>query len=234
MINKLIFSVFIILFIGLAFYSCSNDDNPVASEANEPAIYGKVVDEQGNPVAGVNVHYVPELADTSLEKVIINPLSTYTIKFLLPHDTYVTLVLLEHITRDTLFYVINNELMSAGGHSVVLDVNSLTNGIYHYVIKFDTSIVEKKIILRKDPQELVALDPLTTTDNEGNFRLNYDRLGIGEIFGFSSEVSPGIIYYRVITDSLQIFLTKQNYNDCLEQIKVDTNYTFSKTFTLTK
>jgi len=219
---------------GLTLYSCSGDDNPVAPADDEPAIYGKVVDEQGNPVPGVNVHYVPELADTSLEKVIINPLSTIIIKFSVPHDTYVTVVLLEHITRDTLFYLINNEFLSAGTHSFAIDDNPLTNGIYHYVIKYDTSIIEKKIILCRDPLELMAADPLTTTDDNGNFRLSYDRLGIGEIFGFSSEVSPEIIYYKVISDSLQIFLTKQNYNNFLEPIKVDTNSAFRKTFTLTR
>ena len=234
MINKLIYSFVVILSVGLVFYSCTKDDNPVVPLNNDPVIYGKVVDEEGNPVPGVNVHYVPLLTDTSFEKISNNPLATVTINFSLPNETYVTIVFLEHITRDTLFYPVENQLLNAGNYAIHIDISSMTNGIYDYVIKFDSTIIERELLLNRDPQELVAAHPLTTTDGNGDFELRYDRLGIGETFGITSEVSPEIIFYVTISDSMQIFLTKQNYNNCLEPIKIDTNFAFRKTFTLTK
>lgn len=232
--NKKIFPLIAFIVIGFTVFSCS-DDGPTAPSDSNKILYGKVIDQQGNPVSGVNVHFIPSLIDTGLQKrSLLEPTPSTVIKFSIPEQSYVTLVLLRHSSRDTISYLINNELLNAGNYAVDANTESLTNGVYDYVLKYGTSIIEKSFLVLKTPEELVSTIPLVVTDSEGKFQLNYNDFGIGSVFGFSSEASPEILYYKEISDTIQILLMKDNFNNYLETVLIDTTKTLNKSFIITK
>jgi hypothetical protein len=232
--NKIFFSLIAFIVIGFTVFSCS-DDGPTAPLDNDKILYGKVVDQQGNPVSGVNIHFIPSLIDTGLQKRgLLEPTPSTVIKFSIPEQTYVTLVLLRHSSRDTIAYLINNELLNAGNYALDANTESLTNGVYDYVLKYGTSIFEKSFLVLKTPEELVSAIPLVVTDSDGKFQLNYNEFGIGSVFGFSSEVSPEILFYKEISDTIQIHLIKNGFNNYLETVVIDTNKALNKNFTVTK
>lgn len=219
--------------ISLILFSCKKNDNVVGPVESDPALYGKVIDEQGNPVAGVKVHYIPMLVNLNLAKSALLPPST-TIQFSIPKATKVTLVILRHGTQDTLLYIYKDEVMDSGVHGVNINGDKLTNGVYDYVIKFDSTLLVRKFLMLQKPEALINTIPLTTTDNEGKFKLTYLQLGIGEVFETSSLSDPLVIYKKVLSDSLQIFLVKDGYGNYLEGITIDTNSTSIKNFTIKK
>ncbi len=214
-------------------FSCSNDGNPLSPTNNERVIYGKVINGQGNPLDSVKVHYIPALIDTGLSKInFINPNATTIIKFSIPEQSLVTIVLLTHSLRDTVFYILKDELLQAGNHSVVVNTDSITNGVYDYVIKFREITIEKSLLILKSEDELVNSIPLTTTDSEGKFTLDYNSLAIGYGFDVTSEVSPDIVGYKIISDTIKLVLIRENYNIYKETIVIDINRTTIKNFTL--
>ena len=222
----------LLLFIGLILFSCSGETNPVTPDENEHILFGKVIDQEGNPVSGVNIHYVPSLTDTEIHKEGLQKRTSSTyIVFSIPEQTNVTLVLLKHSIKDTLSYLLKNELLNPGRYSITVNTDSLTNGIYDYTLKYGpTFIEENSFLIQKSPEELVSTIPLTVTDSEGRFQLNYNEFGIGNIFIIPNE-SP---QYKKISDTIQIFLTKENYNNYLEPVVIDTNKATIKDFIFTK
>lgn len=233
--NKCYGLLFLIITISLVLFSCNKKDTLVGPVESDRALYGKVIDEQGNPVAGVKVHYVPSLVDSGFAKSAHhNPLPTTWIQFSIPIETKVTLILLQHGTQDTIRCIYNNEVMAPGSHGVDITADHLTNGIYDYILKYDSTVLVSRFVLIQRPEALVNANPLTTTNNDGVFKLTYSQLGIGEVFETSSLSNPPIIYKKVISTSMYIFLVKDSYSNYLEVISVDTNGTTNKNFTIKK
>ncbi len=224
--SPLVIAFFLILLI-----SCSEKSVGPGDIDYEPALIGKVTDSAGNPLTGVNVHYVPELLDSSLKKgEPYTPMPSTRIHFSLPVPARVTLVILAPFTRDTVLYMLKNEFMNAGTHSADINLDTLTNGVYIYVLKYDTTEIESSFLIIRDIQDLPSTMPLVRTDNQGNFKLHYKRLGIGKVFPFTSEASPVIIGYRIILNRFKIFLVKEGYNNYSEDLAVDTTTSMRKTF----
>jgi hypothetical protein len=79
------------------FIIVSGCDNSVSDDDNESAIFGKVIDENGNPVGGVNVHYIPKLVDSeNHSKFLSKPTPATIIQFSIPENAIVDLVILRY------------------------------------------------------------------------------------------------------------------------------------------
>lgn len=233
--NHFIISSVLLTLTIIYFYSCSEKGNPVVPVVSQPALYGKVVDSLGNPIAGAKVHYIPRLVNTNLQSsAIYSPNVPNRIEFSLESQSRVTLFLLNYGTHDTIFYLINNKILNAGHYSIGFNSDTLTNGIYEYILKCDALTLNKTILIIKDTSNLISTIPLTISDNEGNFKLTYKQLGIGKVFGIKGEGTPEIIGYKAISDTIDIFIVKENYGNCMETIKLDTNSTIKKNFVLTQ
>lgn len=221
-------ALFLVIFI-----SCSDKDNPAGGSNSDLFFSGRVVDAGGDPLQGVRVHYEAEFSDSIIGKQ--HPFETMPstrINFSIPYPAKVTLVVLAYYTRDTITYLINNEQINPGAHSVEMNLNSLTNSIYIYVLKYDTTLIEREFYLFRPLMELTEAIPLATTNKDGYFRLHYKRLGIGVKFPLTSEASPAIIGYRTVTDQFKLLLYEPTYSPLIETVKVDTNIISTKSFIL--
>ena len=63
----------------ITFNCCS--ENPFSGENSQSGIFGKVTDEAGNPIEGVNIHYIPEIIEYPLN-TLKKPLPSTQINFL--------------------------------------------------------------------------------------------------------------------------------------------------------
>jgi hypothetical protein len=226
---RYLFPGFLVLFTCLIIFSgCVNTTDP---SDDEPAIYGRVTDKNGLPLAGVNVHYIPELFDSSFGKVIQDPNIGVRIYFSITEESYVRLILTEHLTGDTINILVDDTL-SAGSYYISVDARPLTNGIYNYILKINDQETTRILFIIKATEDLVTSEPLTVTDNNGNFKLLYKRLGIGDVLQMTSESSPDPIGYQIISNKLDLFFTKPGYYNLQESIIIDTNKTFRKTFVI--
>ena len=75
--------------------------------------------------------------------------------------------------------------LNTGMYSVNFDANKFTNGVYTYIIKYDTTTIEKNLLLLKlSYSELDSSEPITKTDKNGNFFLPYKMLAMGLSFHY--------------------------------------------------
>ena len=146
----------------------------------------------------------------------------------------VDLVILRYGSRDTIAWLLRNEKLKAGTYSVLFDGQNQTNGVYVYILKFNNNVIEKNMLLMKNQAELVSSNPLVKTDKDGNFKLPFNILAIGLSFIKTGEESPEPISKMIISDNLSLFMVKEGYQNYLEEMKVDTNLTITKTFKLKK
>ena len=216
------------------FNSCKNSDNPINSENIEFAFYGKVVGEHGKPIEGVNIHYIPELISEDLSNGSLNKTTpSTTINFSIPERSTVYFYILRYGTQDTLAVVVDGEELNSGSYSLNIDANKFTNGVYTYIIKYDTTSIEKNMLLIKSSNnELVSCDPLTRTDENGNFVITYKCLAMGLSFLRTGNSSPEPISKNIISNHLKFFMTKEGYQNYLEPITIDTTINTVKTFKL--
>ena len=211
--------------------SCSE---PVTPE-EEPVLVGKVVNEDGDPVEGVGIHYIPQTINIDTTSALNKPMPSTIIQFQLPDSAVVDLVILRFGTRDTVGYLLRNHWMLAGNYQLEFNLDSLTNGVYIYVLKYNDVVSEKIMLLVKlDLSELANSKPLVKTDSNGMFTLPYNILGLGLRFTRTSGGTPEPVGYTIITDNISLFMVKDGYHNHLEEIKVDTTQTLNKTFILNK
>lgn len=217
---------FIVVILTLVI-SC-NKENPIEPFNVEHSLIGKIVDADGNPIVNAEVHYIPQF----IEQVDSNSFtSAFRFTFSLPYATNLTVVLLKHYTRDTVKYLIKNEFTQAGTHSLSLGTGDLTNGVYHYVIKYDTTEIDKMIYLSRSEEFLSITEPFKRSDMQGSFQLSYKELGIG--LKFSANVGDTTII-NTISNTFRVVIFKENFQTFVQQVTVDTNQTVTKMFTLIK
>ena len=226
--------IFFVATIFNVINGCTSKDNPLISEEKEQVFYGTIIDEQGYPIENVNIHFIPILKEinSNLQKVS-NPMSSTRIEFSIPQKTIVNLYVLRYGPRDTISYLIKNELLEAGSHSVNFDTYSLklTCGIYLYVLKYDTVYIEKKMLLVINEDDLISSNPFLISDNNGKFQIPYKWFGINEQFIKSNSLDMNYIT-TTVTDSISLFFVKTGYYNKYENYKIDTNYTTRKTIIL--
>lgn len=211
--------VLLVVMASVILFSCKDVVDPSEKEI---AIYGKVTDQNDNLISGVNVHYIFSLGrDVEIRNAVI----TYGL-----------------ITGQTIFMQIldinNNEVAKPidqvyhqpGTHAFLFDGSNLTNGIYHYKVAGSTVIKEGSfILLTLDVNKLRVVSPLTISDNSGEFKLNYEKLGIGKKFSYGGYATE-----FPISDSITFVLQKTGYQDLTVAAKLDTTKVFEKTFKMVK
>jgi hypothetical protein len=220
-----------ILFLLFAFTFGCSDGGPTISDEGGAAIIGKIVDSNGNPLEEVGVHYIPKLVDTSPASFSkITP--TTIIRFSIPEATELTLYILRYGSRDTVAVLMQNQQVAAGTHASQFSGDSLTNGVYIYVIEYDDIHIEKKMLLLKSYGELWNTIPLVKSSSDGSFTLPFDILAIGEYFLRTSETDPSIIDSMYISSEITLVITRGKFNFYMEDLVVDKYLAVEKTFTL--
>lgn len=220
--------LFVIALIVFSF-SCSKD-NPVSTDENGLSLIGKVVDESGNTINGANIHFVPQFAEDTVGSSFT---SAFRFSFSLPSSAYVTVVFVKHYTRDTVEYLYKNEYMNEGVH-IFFTPQQLTNGIYHYVIKYDTTEIDKKFLILKNEEFLSDVLPFKKTDNSGIFNMSYNEMGIGEKFDFRYGTFPDTTIQKTISNRFKVVIFKENFQMLVNEVTVNTSLPTSKVFTLVK
>ncbi|MBX2975127.1 MAG: hypothetical protein KF721_03265 [Ignavibacteriaceae bacterium] len=208
----------------IVFSFACQKDNPVSTSDTQLSLSGKVVDESGKIISGAKIHYIPQFAEDTTGSSLT---AAFRYSFSIPYSTNVTVVLLRHHTRDTVQYIYKNEYLSQGTYT--LGPYQLTNGIYHYVVKYDTSEIDRKFLINMNENFLSELSPFKESDRLGVFDMSYKELGIGEIFGY--QIADTTIV-KTISNRFKVVIFKENYEMLVEEITVNTTIPISKVFTL--
>ncbi len=220
-----------ILFLLFLFTFGCSDGGPTISDEGGSAIIGKIVDSNGNPLEGVGVHYIPKLVDTAPSGFAkITP--TTIISFSIPEPTELTVYILRFGSRDTVAVIMQNESVAAGTYTSDFSGETLTNGVYIYVIEYDDKHFENKMLLLKSYGELWNTIPLAKSSSDGSFILPYDILAIGEYFPRTSLADPSIVDSMFISSEITLVITRGQYNFYMEDLVVDKYIAVEKTFTL--
>jgi hypothetical protein len=219
-----------LLFAVCMVCGCRKNDNPFIDEIIPPFLFGQVNDFQGNPVEGCSVHYIFSTTSSSLGKQVKICPSTM-ISYCTPARSKVTLILLRWFTRESIATLVD-DTMEAGAHTVTFDRTNITNGVYIYQLKFDTTVLEKKfLILNNDISTLVEAYPLTVTSSSGAFTLPYGIFGFGVPFPVPYTIEEDTFY---ISHTIQIVLGKEGYFPFSETITIDETKGINRTFTIIK
>ena len=220
-----------ILFLLIAFTLGCSDGGPTISDEGGAAIIGKIVDSNGNPLEGVGVHYIPKLVDTApsgFAKITPATIISYSI----PEPTELTVYILRYGSRDTVAVIMQNQPVAAGNHTSEFSGESLTNGVYIYVLEYDDKHIENKMLLLKSYGELWNTIPLAKSSRDGSFILPFDILAIGESFPRTSLTDPLIIDSMFISSEITLVITRGENEFNLEDLVVDKFIAVEKTFTL--
>jgi len=144
---------------GKLLFFHSNRDAAREDTSTAPDIYMSIllIDENGNPVS---VEELPDLKlvlnDFILFQNYPNPFnSTTIIRFYLPENDNVTLVIYDILGKE-LLKAIHNQFMSSGWHEYKLNMDSIdqdssviSSGVYLYTLKTSGGIKSKKMIYLK-------------------------------------------------------------------------------------
>jgi|GEM_PF-4509314 len=222
------FSVMIVLF---TVNSCSNKTNPVEPIIDMKFLECKVTDTLGSPISGVNVHYIPQFLEvTAFSSKPINAI--LELVYSINEPGYFDLVILRSGSRDTMINVFHQKYHQSGVHSIKINIESFTNGIYLYVLKGENNIREGKYLHRIDFSALRYTNPLTYSNEKGEFILHYSTLGIGEKFILPNN--DNFFTTHILSDSLKIVLFKPGYKDLIVPVKIERNSTTHLNFTMIK
>lgn len=125
-------TIIAIIFICVFLYCCSDKGNPTDSNSESPVLYGKVLDENGNAVDSVGVHYIfdfdPPLSGR--ESRLAKTCPTTPVYFSLPDSIFhLTLIVYKYGTRELIDTLIHDS-DSISNYIFHPDSLKLTNGLY--------------------------------------------------------------------------------------------------------
>jgi len=188
--------------------SCTDFGIPPVPPLPEKTLSGLVIDEQGNPLPGVGVHYIFSTVPPEAPANVNAGEVSVMIGFSLAHDGPVTLRLLRWYTREVAKTLIDT-IMLAGSYNIAVDPAALTNGVYTAQLNADDTLREFPVMmLNNDPVSLVATSPLATTDSHGRFSLPDGVFAFGVPLRQSSGTGPAGGTSLFISRAIQLVLFK--------------------------
>lgn len=193
--------------LSISLSNCSKDEVQI--------IDGQVVSQNGDPIEGAEIHFVP----TILDKAKLKP-STY-ISYTIPEASDVRLEMYTTWSGE-LIEVLVNAYQSAGAYAVQTTDSLYTNRLYEYRLSIFSIGAEqvKELFLAAPAEELIGTKPITTTDLSGHFELEIGEFAIGKEFATTTELGPDITVRRV-TNQVELIAIKDGIIIARKNIEVD-------------
>jgi hypothetical protein len=231
---KNLFANSIIAAILLIFISSCNN---VTGPAEDFSFTGKIIHEDGIPVTEVKIHFIYSLTDVPLKN---NPnpfeiMPSTVIKFSLPSQSDVTIVILNYTRTDTIA-VLHYPKSQPGSHSVTWDSKNrdgknITNGVYIYELITETFKNEHYMLLNSsDISYLTNAAYYYFSDQNGKFGFPYSDQPFDVEFIRTGEADPTPIGKSKINCQLFFVLIKDGYETLIEKIELDLSKNFSWNF----
>lgn len=217
---KYFYKIFYLFIVSIVIFGCKDK---IVNPPNDKkaAIYGKIVAPNGNLLTNVNVHYIFYLGDNV-------ELRNASITYSLPSSQNIIMQIYD-MNNNAIAKPID-QYQNAGQYMIYFYGDSLTNGIYRYTINGQTSIDEGTFpLLTYDTGKLISTTPLTSSNNLGEFKIDYSILGIGSKYQIQN-----IQKELVVADSIKFVLHKEGFQNLIVSAKLDTSKVFEKTFTMIK
>jgi hypothetical protein len=193
--------------------SCASDQ-PTSSDSRPPAIYGRLLDAAGNPVANAGVNPIfgwdADDADTTWQKVPLYPnpaIDETTVHFIAQQSGKATIQLLRADTRALIRTILDSHI-EAGEHMYSVDVRDLPNMAYIVRYKTPSDSGENLLIVgrwERSNEGQIIRTPLVRTDSDGRFMIPYSSLPLGSRFYFRLEAGQTLAWF-VINNSLRLVI----------------------------
>ena len=162
------------IFIALCFSGCeitSTDDR-------EPALYGTVVDEAGNPLSDVHIHF--RLHFEPEEAIPLEDEWARGFRLSIPQPDSVQVDVFRYGTKESVLTLLEG-FVNAGQYILRITPYTLTTGLYDLqIVSSDTSVVQT-IPVHASNTYLSQTEAFIRSNNQGAFVLEYTSLGIGEV-----------------------------------------------------
>jgi len=204
-------------------------------------LVGKVVDQYGNPVSNVDVHYIFTISGNTNNKFdnsvkpflkIEKTCPSTIINFTIPEKAKVTLKILRWYTRELIATLVDDTLNS-GTYAVNTSSVKMTNGLYILQLAIDTMTIEKvMVVVDLDVSTLIQTTPLTRSNSKGFFELPYELLGIG--IPIVSSGVDGNSDTMWVSNTIEVILYKQGYDVTSQSVSICPNIGMQATFILRK
>jgi hypothetical protein len=219
--------------------SCSSDQTS-ANNSRPPAIYGRILDASGKPVANAGVglifSYTEAVADSLQPGMLMGPnpasdMGELRIRVAAFKSGEITIQFLRADTREVVKTVADVH-RDAGMYEFLSSLLFIPNQAYiiRYINENDT--LERLLILNH--RFFSNATPYVTTDNDGRFTIPYSSLPIGRSFQITNDDGGTTGEWATITDSLQLTISAPDIPKALRNwsLKVDTNTVEDSSFSL--
>ncbi len=200
------------------FLGCSKDEARI--------IDGQVVSQNGDPIEGADIHFVPSI--TTNLKLKPSTLINYTI-------SEAGNVRLETFAkwRGELIEVLVDAYHSGGSYTAILTEGAYTNRLYEYRISQSRGedVIVGEFFLAAPAEELIGSNPITTSDQSGRFELDIGELAIGKEFNITSEESSDRIAETRVTNQVEFIAIKEG--EIIARVVKEVNEDKNNSVTLT-
>jgi hypothetical protein len=229
---------FLLAFLGIGLFNlgaCSSDQPTDNGDSRLPAIYGRVLDAAGNPVANAGVSllfsYASHAPGTASPTVALSPnpaTSQSNIKLTVPQSGQVNIMLLRADTR-AVVDTIADGVFASGQHTRTVDVSNLPN--LRYIVQYKTPNDSGEINLMVHKTQFPITAPFTRTDSNGLFVIPFASVSIGKLFEgtFETGVTSG---WMEISNLLDIAIDGPGTSDITWSLKADTTAVIDSTLRL--
>jgi len=196
-------AIIISLFLSIALIGCA--ESPEGFEfQNEAVTTGIITDDSGAPVSDVDIH-INYIFPPFSNHVTFGDSTDLALTFQIPEAGNVNLTFFRFSSDNPILRVVADSSMPVGVHSVVLDDDKLSNGLYTAVLQAPQVNSESLFMMqRENNQSLLDVDPFTVTDESGTFRIENASFGIGTQVQFDAQRQ------WVMPDSLEFVFIKDN------------------------
>ncbi|WP_020403603.1 hypothetical protein [Gracilimonas tropica] len=197
----------VLLLLSVTVTGCFNQDTiPVYNNVD-----GQVL-ENGEPVFGARIHFRNNYDPGGFTQQAIGDSVSISFRTNI-QDVYEAGLF--RYSADSSFVIFFKDTLEAGQHNIQIPDSLMSNGVYGYEVFSETRYLGASLFLVNKPDSaLIGTYPLTTTNFEGNFSLDAQKMALGQRFNFSD----GNRFQ--ITDSIQIIVEKDRQIRAIKSVKV--------------